>query len=100
MYNFFACFRRFWVGPSDKVRDLNFSDLYFTDSVYNMQMAGKPVAVLVKENFVPIFSICMGLHCSKTSEYEKGALVLQNSILHVGQITETERDKLIKRNMV
>ncbi|KAH0892896.1 hypothetical protein HID58_055325, partial [Brassica napus] len=42
----------------------------------------------------------MGLHCSKTSECEKGALVLQNSILYVGQITETERDKLIKRNMV
>lgn len=88
------------MGPSDKGQIFEFSDLYFTDSVYNMQMASKPASVLVKENFVPIFSIGMGLHCSKTSECEKGALVLQNSILYVGQITETERDKLIKRNMV
>ncbi|XP_024013824.1 serine/threonine-protein kinase ATM [Eutrema salsugineum] len=64
------------------------------------KMAGQPVAVLVKENFVPIFSICMGLHCSKTSECDKGAMVLQNSILYVGEISENERDKLIKRNMV
>ncbi|KFK34114.1 hypothetical protein AALP_AA5G103600 [Arabis alpina] len=64
------------------------------------KMAGQPVAVLVKENFVPIFSICMGLHCSKTSECDKGAMVLQNSILYVGEISENDRDKLIKRNMV
>ncbi|CAH2064912.1 unnamed protein product [Thlaspi arvense] len=64
------------------------------------KMAGQPVAVLVKENFVPIFSICMGLHCSKTSECDKGAMVLQNSILYVGEISENERDKLIKRSMV
>lgn len=79
---------------------MNFSDLYFTDMVYNLQMAGQPVVVLVKENFVPIFSICMGLHCSKTSECDKGAMVLQNSILYVGEISESERDKLIKQNMV
>ncbi|KAL1222123.1 Serine/threonine-protein kinase ATM [Cardamine amara subsp. amara] len=64
------------------------------------KMAGQPVVVLVKENFVPIFSICMGLHCSKTSESDKGAMVLQNSILYVGEISENERDKLIKQNMV
>ncbi|EOA23378.1 hypothetical protein CARUB_v10016554mg [Capsella rubella] len=64
------------------------------------KMAGQPVVVLVKENFVPIFSICMGLHCSKTSECDKGAMVLQNSILYVGEISENERDKLIKQNMV
>lgn len=63
-------------------------------------MAAQPVVVLVKENFVPIFSICMGLHCSKTSECDKGAMVLQNSILYVGEISESERDKLIKQNMV
>lgn len=64
------------------------------------KMAGQPVVVLVKENFVPIFSICMGLHCSKTSECDKGAMVLQNSILYVGETSENERDKLIKQNMV
>jgi ataxia telangiectasia mutated family protein len=42
----------------------------------------------------------MGLHCSKTSECDKGAMVLQNSILYVGETSENERDKLIKQNMV
>ncbi|CAN8254904.1 unnamed protein product [Cochlearia groenlandica] len=64
------------------------------------KMAGQPLSVLVKDNFVSIFSICMGLHCSKTSECDKGAMVLQNSILYVGEISENERDKLIKQNMV
>ncbi|XP_019058626.1 PREDICTED: serine/threonine-protein kinase ATM isoform X2 [Tarenaya hassleriana] len=64
------------------------------------KITGRPLAVMVRENFVPIFSICMGLHCSKTSECEKGAIELQNSILHVAEISENERDKLIKQNMV
>lgn len=60
----------------------------------------QPLAILVKNHFVQIFSICMGLHCSKRSGWEKGADVLQNSILHLAQISENERDKLIKTHMV
>uniref|UniRef100_F6GSQ7 Serine/threonine-protein kinase ATM n=1 Tax=Vitis vinifera TaxID=29760 RepID=F6GSQ7_VITVI len=63
-------------------------------------VAGLPLAVLVKNHFVPIFSVCMALHCSKKSGWEKGAVVLQSSILHVAEISEDERDKLIKKYMV
>ncbi|KAF8094951.1 hypothetical protein N665_0348s0034 [Sinapis alba] len=91
---YFIHFCSHWLLPALLLHEDN------TNLDWVAKMAGKTVSVLVKENFVPIFSICMGLHCSKTSECEKGALVLQNSILYVGQITETERDKLIKRNMV
>lgn len=52
------------------------------------------------DHFVPIFSVCMTLHCSKSFDFEKGAMVLQNYILHLAEISENERDKLIKKNMV
>ncbi|XP_034214644.1 serine/threonine-protein kinase ATM isoform X13 [Prunus dulcis] len=64
------------------------------------KIACQPLEVLVKNHFVQIFSVCMALHCSKKSGWEKGADVLQNSILHLAQISENERDKLIKKNMV
>ncbi|KAK9278063.1 hypothetical protein L1049_027621 [Liquidambar formosana] len=62
--------------------------------------ASQPLANLVKIHFVPIFSVCMALHCSKKSGWEKGALVLQSSILHIAEMSENERDKLIKKHMV
>ena len=64
------------------------------------QVACQPLEVLVKNHFVPIFAICMALHCSKKSGWEKGAVVLQSSILHLAEISESERDKLIKKHMV
>ncbi|KAM6570000.1 hypothetical protein CsatB_017985 [Cannabis sativa] len=63
------------------------------------KIAGQPLPILVKDHFVQIFSICMGLHCSKACR-EKGLVVLQNSILHLAQISESERDTLIKKHMV
>ncbi|XVF54114.1 hypothetical protein PTKIN_Ptkin05aG0154900 [Pterospermum kingtungense] len=64
------------------------------------KILGQPLRVMVKDHFVPIFSVCMTLHCSKSSDFEKGAMVLQNYILHLAEISENERDKLIKKNMV
>ncbi|KAM3751704.1 hypothetical protein ACB098_04G130100 [Castanea mollissima] len=64
------------------------------------KVACQPLAVLVKNHFVPIFAICMALHCSKKSGWEKGAVVLQSSILCLAEISESERDKLIKKHMV
>jgi ataxia telangiectasia mutated family protein len=64
------------------------------------KVACQPLAVLVKNHFVPIFAICMAQHCSKKSGWEKGAVVLQSSILHLAEISENERDKLIKKHMV
>ena len=65
-----------------------------------MQVTGQPMTVLVKQHFASIFSISMALHCSKKPGSERGTHVLQSSILHFGQISENERDKLIKRHMV
>lgn len=64
------------------------------------QIAGQPLSILVKDYFVQIFSICIGLHCSKTSDGERGAAVLQNSILQLAEISESKRDTLIKKHMV
>ncbi|KAG9138050.1 hypothetical protein Leryth_001298 [Lithospermum erythrorhizon] len=64
------------------------------------KIAGQPAALLVKNHFVHIFSTCMALHCSKKDGWEKGSAVLGSSILKFTSITETERDKLIKKHMV
>ncbi|XP_077244126.1 serine/Threonine-kinase ATM-like protein isoform X2 [Tasmannia lanceolata] len=63
-------------------------------------IAGKPLAVLAKDHFVPIFAVCMALHCSQKLEKESGADVLRSSILQIGEISEHERDELIKKHMV
>jgi len=42
----------------------------------------------------------MALLCSKRSGWEKGSAVLQRKILSFAEISEEERDKLIKRHMV
>lgn len=65
-----------------------------------LQVAGQPSAVLIKSHFVPIFSICISLHCSKRSGWESGTAVLQSSILTMAGISDNERDTLIKRHMV
>ncbi|XP_071734165.1 serine/threonine-protein kinase ATM [Rutidosis leptorrhynchoides] len=64
------------------------------------KVAGQPSAVLIKSHFVPIFSICISLHCSKRSGWESGTTVLQSSILGIAGISENERDTLIKKHMV
>ena len=58
------------------------------------------LAVLVKNHFLPIFAICMALHCSKESGWEKAAIVPQSSILRLAEISGSERDKLIKEHKV
>ncbi|XP_027942226.1 serine/threonine-protein kinase ATM [Vigna unguiculata] len=83
-----------WLLPALLINE-NSSDLNWVAKV-----ACQPLAVLIKNHFTSIFSISMALHCSKTPESEKGTLVLQSSILQVAQISEKERDKLIKRHMV
>ncbi|KAM7471303.1 hypothetical protein LguiA_009486 [Lonicera macranthoides] len=63
------------------------------------KIACQSSAALVKNHFVPIFSVCMALHCSKKSGSENGAAVLQSSILSIAKISENERDILIKKHM-
>ncbi|KAK7281904.1 hypothetical protein RIF29_10269 [Crotalaria pallida] len=64
------------------------------------KVLSQPLAVVVKNHFAGIFSVCMALHCSNKPGSERGTRVLQSSILHFAQISENERDKLIKRHMV
>lgn len=64
------------------------------------EVTRQPQAVLVRSHFVPVFSVCMLLHCSKKAGWENGSAVLQSKILQFAEISEDERDKLIKRHMV
>ncbi|XP_050221682.1 serine/threonine-protein kinase ATM isoform X2 [Mercurialis annua] len=64
------------------------------------KISSQPLAMLVRYHFVPIFSVCMALHCSKSPGWDKAALVLQSLILQFAEISENERDKLIKKHMV
>nr|KYP51531.1 Serine/threonine-protein kinase ATM [Cajanus cajan] len=83
-----------WLLPALLINE-NSSDLNWVAKV-----TCQPLTVLIKNHFTSIFSISMALHCSKKPGSEKGTLVLQSSILHFAQISEKERDKLIKRHMV
>ncbi|KAK9117160.1 hypothetical protein Sjap_016107 [Stephania japonica] len=71
-----------------------------TDLKWISTVVGETLSVLIKRNFVPIFAICMAFHSSEKPKRENGALVLQCSILRVADMSELERDSLIKRHMV
>lgn len=47
-----------------------------------------------------IFSVCMALYCSKKAGWEKGSEALESLILSIAEISEQERDELIKKQMV
>ncbi|KAK9684733.1 hypothetical protein RND81_10G228300 [Saponaria officinalis] len=58
------------------------------------------VPVLVRSHFASVFSVCMVLHCCKIAESKKASAVLQSKILHFAEISEDDRDILIKKHMV
>uniref|UniRef100_A0A803L8L9 non-specific serine/threonine protein kinase n=1 Tax=Chenopodium quinoa TaxID=63459 RepID=A0A803L8L9_CHEQI len=64
------------------------------------ELTRQSVPLLVRSHFVPVFSICMVLYCSKMAGWEKGSAALQSKILHFAEISEDERDMLIKKHMV
>ncbi|XP_043704321.1 serine/threonine-protein kinase ATM isoform X2 [Telopea speciosissima] len=64
------------------------------------KVSGQPLRDLATDHFVPIFAVCMALYCSRKKGSEKGAVSLQSSLLCIAELTEHERDKLIKRHMV
>ncbi|XP_075107784.1 serine/threonine-protein kinase ATM isoform X4 [Nicotiana tabacum] len=65
-----------------------------------LEVTCEPLAEMIKNHFVDIFSVCITLHSSKKAGWEKGSAVLEMSILDIAKISETERDKLIKKHMV
>ncbi|KAK9119710.1 hypothetical protein Scep_017803 [Stephania cephalantha] len=71
-----------------------------TDLKWISTVVGETLPVLIKRNFVPIFAICMAFHSTEKPKRENGALVLQGSILRIAEMSELERDSLIKRHMV
>ncbi|KAL3628823.1 hypothetical protein CASFOL_027869 [Castilleja foliolosa] len=64
------------------------------------KVARQPCADLIKYHFVHIFSICMALHCNKKAGCDDGSRVLGSYILRIAEISEHERDELIKKRMV
>ena len=64
------------------------------------QLTQQSAPVLVKSHFVPVFSICMAVYCSKMTGWEKGSAALQSKLLHFAEISDDDRDKLIKKHMV
>lgn len=64
------------------------------------KVACEPLAEMIKNHFVYVFSVCIVLRCSKKAGWEKGSAVLESLILDIAKISETERDKLIKTHMV
>ncbi|MQL83584.1 hypothetical protein Taro_016078, partial [Colocasia esculenta] len=67
---------------------------------WEFNVAGQPLSLLVKKHFVNIFAICMALCCSSKAEKEAGEVVLSSSILQIAEISEHERDDLIKKYML
>lgn len=65
-----------------------------------MQMSCKPLSVLAREFFAPIFAVCFTVHCGAKPGKEYGGAALHSSILDIAEISELERDELIKKNMV
>lgn len=59
----------------------------------------KSLSLLIKEFFAPVFAVCFAVHCAKPGK-ESGATALHSSILRIAEISELERDELIKKNMV
>lgn len=65
-----------------------------------MQVSLQPLSVLVREYFVPICALCIAVHCSMKPNKEIGGMALNNLILQIANISELERDELIKKHMV
>ncbi|PHT47799.1 hypothetical protein CQW23_12007 [Capsicum baccatum] len=80
------------------------SSLLLRGDISNMigiaKVACEPLAEMVKNHFVDIFSVCIALHCNKKAGWEKGSAVLESSILDIAKRSEIERDKLIRTHMV
>lgn len=65
------------------------------------QAGGVPLSALVRQHFASVFASLLPLHSHGTqAEQQKAAAVLQGNMLSAAQLTEDERDNLIRRLMV
>ncbi|KAI4341398.1 hypothetical protein MLD38_026128 [Melastoma candidum] len=78
--------------------------LLYEDATANLKCLSEivdlPLAALIRSHFVSIFAISMAMYCSKKSHLERGARLVQNFMLCLSDMSESERDNLIKKHMV
>lgn len=64
------------------------------------QILSQPLSVIIKRYFIPIFGLSIAAKCGAGPEMDSAETVLCESLLHFGEISEFERDDLIKKHMV
>uniref|UniRef100_A0ACD5TS08 Uncharacterized protein n=1 Tax=Avena sativa TaxID=4498 RepID=A0ACD5TS08_AVESA len=60
----------------------------------------QPLSAVIKGYFVPIFGLCIAARCGTGPEKDLAETVLYESLLQLGEISEFERDDLIRKHMV
>ncbi|WVZ71912.1 hypothetical protein U9M48_020441, partial [Paspalum notatum var. saurae] len=64
------------------------------------KILSQPLSIIIKKYFVPIFGLCIAVRCGTGPEKDLAETVLCESVLQLGEISELERDDLIKKHMV
>ncbi|XP_020405742.1 serine/threonine-protein kinase ATM isoform X6 [Zea mays] len=64
------------------------------------KILSQPLSIIIKRYFVPIFGMCIAVRCGTGPEKDLAETVLCESVLQLGEISELERDDLIKKHMV
>lgn len=68
--------------------------------IFVTQILSEPLSIIIKRYFVPIFGLCIAVRCGTGPEKDLAETVLCESVLQLGEISEHERDDLIKKHMV
>jgi ataxia telangiectasia mutated family protein len=64
------------------------------------KILSQPLSVIIKRYFVPIFGLSIAARCGTGPEKDLAETALCESLLQLGEISELERDDLIKKHMV
>ncbi|KAG8053690.1 hypothetical protein GUJ93_ZPchr0001g32148 [Zizania palustris] len=64
------------------------------------KILSQPLSSVIKAYFIPIFGLSIAARCGSGPEKDLAETVLCESLLELGEISETERDDLIKKHMV
>ncbi|CAL4957640.1 unnamed protein product [Urochloa decumbens] len=64
------------------------------------KILSQPLSIIIKRYFVPIFGLSIATRCGTGPEKELAETALCESLLQLGEISELERDDLIKKHMV
>ena len=68
--------------------------------IFVSQILSQPLSVIIKRYFVPIFGLSIAARCGTGPEKDLAETALCESLLQLGEISELERDDLIKKHMV